>query len=114
MKKTIITTITALGLIFGSMAPALAHGHGGHWGHGHWGGPGWFGGGFWPGVGLGVLGTYLLTQPRPVIAAPVGPGPSSYSASPVSLCAQKYKSFDSSTGLFLSNDGTRKLCPYLK
>lgn len=94
--------LVAIGL---SITPAAAHG-----GH-HWHGGGW-GWGPWPTIGLGFLGGYLLSEHlsrRPVEV--MGP---SRAYSPVSECAYKYKSFDPSTGTFMSLDGTRKVCPYLK
>ncbi len=137
MKKTIVAfTAAVLGLAM--LAPvAFAqgrhhhghghhghghHGHGhGHWRHGHrhghhhhhhhghrWGyrhGHGW---GWWApallGFGTGVIVHEYITRSEPAPAPVDG----------VTLCASQYKSFDPSTGTFLSLDGTRKVCPHLK
>lgn len=38
----------------------------------------------------------------------------SQSGDAVARCEARYRSFDRRSGTFLSNDGTRKLCPYLR
>lgn len=37
-----------------------------------------------------------------------------YSGDAVARCQSRYRSFDPGSGTFLSNNGTRKLCPYLR
>ena len=85
------------------------HGHGHrHWHHHHghrWGyrhGHGW---GWWApallGFGTGVIVHEFVTRPKPASDA-------------MAQCSAQYKSFDPNTGTFLSLDGTRKPCPYLK
>jgi hypothetical protein len=37
-----------------------------------------------------------------------------YSGDGVARCQSRYRSFDPASGTFLSNDGKRKLCPYLR
>jgi hypothetical protein len=141
MIKHVIAALAALGLLLGTIATASAngrHGHGhrhhghhhhghGHHGHGHhhyghrhyghrhyhshgfwrygrWHAPGWY---IFPAFGLGLLGGYAISQYNPPVeAAPSG--------EPMALCAQTYKSFQPSTGLFTNSAGEKKLCPYLK
>jgi hypothetical protein len=99
------------------------HGGGGNWGGGHHGG-----GGHWGGHHGGHGGHFYGRGFRFFYGAPYYYGPSyyddsyeyddgdvaEYSGDAVTSCRSRYRSFDAATGTFLSNDGTRKLCPYLR
>ncbi len=102
------------------------HGGGHHGGGGHWGGGGHHGHGGWHGPRGHFYGRGFR---RPFIyGVPYYYGPSyyddfyeyddddvaEYSGDAVARCRSRYRSFDASSGTFLSNDGTRKLCPYLR
>jgi hypothetical protein len=102
------------------------HGGGHHGGGGHWGGGGHHGHGGWHGPRGHFYGGGFR---RPFIyGVPYYYGPSyyddfyeyddddvaEYSGDAVARCRSRYRSFDASSGTFLSNDGTRKLCPYLR
>ncbi len=101
---------------------------GGHWGGGHHGGGGW---------GAGTAATFYghrFGRGPFIVGVPYGYyggyGPSyyddfyeyddddddvaEYSGDAVARCQSRYRSFDAASGTFLSNDGTRKLCPYLR
>lgn len=39
--------------------------------------------------------------------------PSGFSGDPRQLCAQNFRSFEWNTGLYTTNSGARRLCPYL-
>jgi hypothetical protein len=110
-------------------------GHGGHGGHGHHGGGGhWHGGGghwhgghghhhhghhyFRPGFYPGWYGVpyyydygssyydYYEDDDDAVVYSDSGDA--------VARCEARYRSFDRRSGTFLSTNGTRKLCPYLR
>ena len=90
-----------------------------------WRGRGW---GWGPGIGLGlgagiVAGAIIADQayrPRPGYYyddyAYNGPYyyPSGYRGDPRALCAENFRSFEWRTGLYTTNSGERRLCPYLR
>jgi hypothetical protein len=49
--------------------------------------------------------------PAPGYGAPPAAGPGGPGRDASAFCARKYKSYDPSTGTYLSNDGTRHPCP---
>ena len=105
------------------------HGHGGHGGHGHHGGGGhWHGGhghhnrlyfrrGFYPGwydpgwydvpYYYDYGSSYYDDDDDDAVVY-------SESGDAVARCEARYRSFDRRSGTFLSTNGTRKLCPYLR
>ena len=84
------------------------------------------GGGWGPGlgIGLGIIGGAIianeLSRPRRGYYYDDydyrGPYtyPSGYSGDARSLCAQNFRSFEWSTGLYTTYSGERRLCPYLR
>ena len=110
---------------FGGGGHGGGHHHGGH-GPGHGGGGHWHGGGgHWHG------GHHHHFRPRWYgVPYYYDYGPSYYydddydddddavvysdSGDAVARCEARYRSFDRRTGTFLSNDGRRKVCPYLR
>lgn len=88
------------------------------WHRGRWGwGPG-------VGLGLGIIGGAIIAnevyRPRRGYYyddyAYDGPYyyPQDYSGDPRRICAQNFRSFEWSTGLYTTYSGERRLCPYLR
>lgn len=85
-------------------------------------GGGW-GRGVGIGLGLGILGGIVAAEayrPRPGYYyddyEQEGPYyyPSGYDGDPRVVCAQKFRSFEWRTGLYSTNSGEKRLCPYLR
>jgi len=140
-RKSMIGLAAALAIVLSAASPAAAanwHGHGGGW-HGggggwHGGGGGWRGGGWrrgagWGGAAAGFAAGALIGS---AAAAPYGYGygygpyaydngyygDDAYAAEPATTddggdqyCAQRYRSYDPSSGTFLGYDGMRHPCP---
>jgi hypothetical protein len=84
---------------------------------------GGFGRGLGVGLGIGVLGAIIANEayrPRPgydedayLDDGPPGE-PSAYAGDPRSLCARTFRSFEWNSGLYTTNSGEKRLCPYLR
>lgn len=91
-------------------------GHGGHYGHGghhlghlHFGRgfyPGWYGVPYYYDYGPSYYDYYDDNDDDAVVYSESGDA--------VARCEARYRSFDRRSGTFLSTNGTRKLCPYLR
>lgn len=88
--------------------------------HGHRGG---WGRGVGIGLGLGILGGIVAAEAyRPRAGyyyddyEHEGPYyyPSGYAGDPRVVCAQNFRSFEWNTGLYTTNSGEKRLCPYLR
>lgn len=88
-------------------------GHRGHHRHHH---HGHRGRGIGIGLGIGIIGgliaadAYRSGYEEEVSEAP----PADYTEDPRVLCAEKFRSFEWKTGLYTTNSGEKKTCPYLK
>jgi hypothetical protein len=92
-----------------------------------WRGRGWgWGWGPWPWIGFGagvVAGAIIADQayrPRPGYYyddyAYAGPYyyPPGYHGDPRVICAQNFRSFEWKTGMYTTQSGEKRLCPYLR
>jgi hypothetical protein len=94
------------------------HGHR-HYGHHHHGHHRHRHRGVGVGIGLGIIGGLIAADAysdpgyvydEEVYDAP----PPDYTGDPRALCAEKFRSFEPSTGLYTTYSGEKKPCPYLK
>lgn len=93
------------------------------WGGGGWRGRGWRGPGIGLGIGAGLLAGAIIADrayaPRRGYSydsyAHEGPYyyPQGYGGDPRRICAQNFRSFEWSTGMYTTYGGERRLCPYL-
>src|SRR5262245_27129515 len=128
-----LTIATATGLAAAPMPPSVAKAEtgstitqvGGRYG-GHYGGHHRYGRhhhhhhrGVGVGIGLGIIGGLIAadaySDPGYVYDDEVydAPPPDD-SGDPQALCAEKFRSFEPSTGLYTTYSGEKKPCPYLK
>jgi hypothetical protein len=89
------------------------HGHYGYRRYGH------RGRGIGIGLGIGIIGGLIAAdayRSDPAYAADeeVVDVPAADTGDPRVLCAEKFRSFEWKTGLYTTNSGEKKLCPYLK
>jgi hypothetical protein len=71
------------------------------------------------GIGLGIIGGLIAadaySDPGYVYDDEVYDAPpADYTGDPSALCAEKFRSFEPSTGLYTTYSGEKKPCPYLK
>jgi hypothetical protein len=95
------------------------HRHHGYRNHGHRHHHRHYGRGVGVGIGLGIIGGLIAADAysnpgyvydEEVYDAP----PPDYTGDPRALCAEKFRSFEPSTGLYTTYSGEKKTCPYLK
>jgi len=122
-RKSAIAVVAALAATLAVATPASAAWRGGGW-HGGWHGGGWHGRGLGLGFATGaIVGSALAA---PYYYGGYGYGPyayddgydEAYAAAPGygggrddAYCAQRFKSYDPSSGTYLGYDGARHPCP---
>ena len=134
-RKTAIALAAALTVALSAASPvSAAHWHGGGWHGGGWHhGGGWGWGGAAAGFAAGALigsaaaagpyygapyyyGGYGYAAPYPYddydeYDAPYGAAPAYGGGGDDAYCAQRFKSYDPSSGTYLGYDGARHPCP---
>jgi hypothetical protein len=126
MKTKMTAGVLAMALAFGAVAVTTNEASAQRWGHhgGGWGhhGGGWGHRGGW-GLGAGLAAGALIggaLAARPYYDGPgygYYGGPGYYAAVPdgdagsSTYCAQRFKSYDPSSGTYLGYDGVRHPCP---
>lgn len=124
MQKLLFALLLLLTTFLTPTAKADWHGHGG-WGHGGWGYHQDFGGGnaavggFLGGLAGTIFGNIMAPPAPPVVVQQppvvVMPAPSVPEIQPwtgpwYAWCAQKYHTFDATSGTYMGFDGQRHLC----